>query len=322
MREIIFREGYKLFHSKRQCFLIIVLLGITLLMFSASVGWKHEMVYILLDETEEEREFFSQDGHMAQDIYDLIGYGQEDHTAGNGRYFWMTPKALELFRAGGELYEKYQEYRFPERMILQQMIGGEIASPEQKDFETKWRFFWMLADPSAAYFTAVVFTAFFFGRDFVVHGYHGIVFAGQKREKIFWGKYMIFTFLMLCLFIVELGLAIVVFIPQICLLPISYIIRGLLLRSLCDTGIAMLCVVFSFLGKSEWKAIGLSGFFMLVFIIRRSRININPYQFITDAFWESCSSFNLIFQIGVVTAIIFVISGLFSARLFQQSELK
>ena len=53
MREIIFREGYKLFHSKRQCFLIIVLLGITLLMFSASVGWKHEMVYILLDETEE-----------------------------------------------------------------------------------------------------------------------------------------------------------------------------------------------------------------------------------------------------------------------------
>ena len=98
MREIIFREGYKLFHSKRQCFLIIVLLGITPLMFSASVGWKHEMVYILLDETEEEREFFSQDGHMAQDIYDLIGYGQEDHTAGNGRYFWMTPDRKSVVR--------------------------------------------------------------------------------------------------------------------------------------------------------------------------------------------------------------------------------
>ena len=133
---------------------------------------------------------------------------------------------------------------------------------------------------------------------------------------------MIFIFLTLCLSIVELGLAIVVFIPSIWMLPISYIIRGLLLRSLRDTGIAMFCVVFSFVGKSEWKAIGLSGFFMLVFIIRRSRININPYQFITDAFWESCSNFRIIFQIGVVTAIIFVIVGLFSARLFQRSELK
>ena len=137
-------------------------------MFSRSIGRKKEMVYVLLDEIheeifQEEREFY---GELDGDIYSLLGDGHCDHNAGDS-YFWMTPKALELFREGGELYEKYQEYHFPERMILQQMIGGEIASPEQKNFETKWRFFWMLADPSAAYFTAVVFTAFFFGRDFV-----------------------------------------------------------------------------------------------------------------------------------------------------------
>ncbi len=209
------------------------------------------MVYVLLDETEEEREFFSHDGCIAQDIYDLIGYGQEDHTAGNGMYFWMTSEALALFQEGGELYEKYQEYCFPERMVLQQMIGGEIAAPEQRDFETRQRFYWLLSDPSAA-----------------------------------------------------------------------YIIKGLVLRSLCNTGLAMLCVVFSFLGKSEWKAIALSSFFMLAFIIRRSNININPYRFIADAFWESCHNVFSILQIGVVTAFIFVIAGVLSAELFCRTELK
>ncbi len=322
MKKVIFRECYKLCHSRRLWLLMALLSGITLLTFYSSIGWKYEMVYVLLDETEEEREFFSHNGCIAQDIYDLIGYGQEDHTAGNGMYFWMTSEALALFQEGGELYEKYQEYCFPERMVLQQMIGGEIASPEQRDFETRQRFYWLLTDPSAAYITAVIFAAFFFGREFTVCGYQGALFAGQKRRKIFFGNYLIFILFSLCFSIAELGLAIAVFIPKIWLLSASYIIKGLVLRSLCNTGLAMLCVVFSFLGKSEWKAIALSSFFMLAFIIRRSNININPYRFIADAFWESCHNVFSILQIGVVTAFIFVIAGVLSAELFCRTELK
>ena len=162
-------------------------------MFSRSIGRKKEMVYVLLDEIheeifQEEREFY---GELDGDIYSLLGYGHCDHNAGDS-YFWMTPKALELFREGGELYEKYQEYRFPERMILQQMIGGEIAPPEQEDFETNWRFYNMLTDASAASYTAVIFTALFFSIDFTRRGYQGALFGGQKRKVLFQGKYLVF----------------------------------------------------------------------------------------------------------------------------------
>ena len=164
-----------------------LLSGITLLTFYSSIGWKYEMVYVLLDETEEEREFFSHNGGIAQDIYDLIGYGQEDHTAGNGMYFWMTSEALALFQEGGELYEKYQEYCFPERMVLQQMIGGEIASPEQRDFETRQRFYWLLTDPSAAYITAVIFAAFFLGESLLYADIREHYLPDRNEEKFFLG---------------------------------------------------------------------------------------------------------------------------------------
>lgn len=322
MREIIFREGYKLFHSKRQCFLIIVLLGITPLMFSASVGWKHEMVYVLLDETEEEREFFTSDGWIYQDIVDLIGKGYAEHNLGEPSLLYMKPEAFALFREGGELHEKYKEYHFPERMVLQQFLGGDIAPPEQEDFEATWRFHKMLTDASAASYVAIIFTAFFFGLDFTRRGYQGALFGGQRRGGLFWGKYLVFFLSFFLLSFAELGLAIIIFIPKIELLPASYLLKGLFLRSLCDTGIALLGVTFVFLLKSEWKAIGVTFLVMILFRSYAAILYLDPYQFISKDYWKTCSEIGTTIQVGVVTAIIFVISGLLSAGLFQRAELK
>ena len=323
MKAIISRECYKICHSKKMWMVIFLLFIMAILMFSRSIGRKKEMVYVLLDEIheeifQEEREFY---GELDGDIYSLLGDGHCDHNAGDS-YFWMTPKALELFREGGELHEKYKEYHFPERMVLQQFLGGDIAPPEQEDFEATWRFHKMLTDASAASYTAIIFTALFFSIDFTRRGYQGALFGGQRRGGLFWGKYLVFFLSFFLLSFAELGLAIIIFIPKIELLPASYLLKGLFLRSLCDTGIALLGVPFVFLLKSEWKAIGVTFLVMILFRSYAAILYLDPYQFISKDYWKTCSEIGTTMQIGIITAVIFVISGLLSTGLFQRAELK
>ena len=323
LKAIISRECYKICHSKKMGMVIFLLFIMAILMFSMSIGRKKEMVYVLFDEiheeiSQEEREFY---GELDGDIYSLLGYGHCDHNAGDS-YFWMTPKALELFREGGELYEKYQEYHFPERMVLQQMIGGEIAPPEQEDFETNWRFYNMLTDASAASYTAVIFTALFFSIDFTRRGYQGALFGGQKRKVLFQGKYLVFFLFFFSLSLAELILAMLVFIPKLWLLPTSYLVKGLFIRSLLDTGRALLFVPFAILGKSEWKAVGLAFIGAIVFMSGFAVVNLDPYQVILTNYWETCSNLGATFQIGIITAAIFIASGFLSSELFQRAELK
>ena len=323
LKAIISRECYKICHSKKMWMVIFLLFIMAILMFSRSIGRKKEMVYVLLDEIheeifQEEREFY---GELDGDIYSLLGDGHCDHNAGDS-YFWMTPKALELFREGGELHEKYKEYHFPERMVLQQFLGGDIAPPEQEDFEATWRFHKMLTDASAASYTAIIFTALFFSIDFTRRGYQGALFGGQRRGGLFWGKYLVFFLSFFLLSFAELGLAIIIFIPKIELLPASYLLKGLFLRSLCDTGIALLGVPFVFLLKSEWKAIGVTFLVMILFRSYAAILYLDPYQFISKDYWKTCSEIGTTMQIGIITAVIFVISGLLSTGLFQRAELK
>ncbi len=322
MRAIISRECYKLCHSKKIWIAIFLLLMMTILMFSMSIGRKKEMIYVLLDETEEEREFFTSDGWMYQDIVDVIGKGYVEHNLGEPMLLYMKPEAFALFQEGGKLYEKYRDYHFPERMVLQQMVGEAFGPPEQENLETTWKFYKMLTDFSASFFTAFIFTALFFGMDFTTRGYQGGLFAGQKRKQLFGGKYIIFSLFFLILSLIELLLAGGVFIPKIELLSVSYFWKGLFLHCFQSLGIALLCVPFVFLTKSEWKAIGVAFFIMLLFMSNRAIINIDPYQFVSKDYWKTCSEIGTTMQVGIVTAIIFVISGLLSAELFQRAELK
>ncbi len=322
MGAVICRECYKLCHSKKLWLITSFMLLMAWGMFSVSLGWKKEIVYVLLDETEEERDFILHNGELAGDVYTLLGPGHEAHTAENGLYLFMTPEALDLFREGGELYEKYQDYHFPERMVLQQFLGGDIAPPEQEDFEVTWRFHKMLTDTSAASYTAIIFTAFFFGLDFTRRGYQGALFGGQRRGGLLWGKYFVFFLSFFFLSFVELVLAILIFIPKIELLPAFYLLKGLFLRSLCDTGIALLGVPFVFLLKSEWKAIGVTFLATVLFRSYAAILYLDPYQFISKDYWKTCSDLRITGQAGIVTMIIFIVSGIFSVRLFQRSELK
>ena len=236
LKAIISRECYKICHSKKMWMVIFLLLMMTVLMFSMSIGRKKEMVYVLLDETEEEREFFTSDGWIYQDIVDLIGKGYAEHNLREPSLLYMKPEAFALFQEGGKLYEKYKDYHFPERMVLQQMVGEAFDSPEQEDLETTWKFHKMLTDASAASYTAIIFTALFFSIDFTRRGYQGALFGGQKRTVLFQGKYLVFFLFFFSLSLVELILAMLVFIPKLWLLPTSYLVKGLFIRSLLDTG--------------------------------------------------------------------------------------
>ena len=61
---------------------------------------------------------------------------------------------------------------------------------------------------------------------------------------------------------------------------------------------------------------------VVVFMSGFAVVNIDPYQAIPTNYWETCSNWGVVFQIGIITAIIFVISGLLSAELFQRADLK
>ena len=113
-----------------------------------------------------------------------------------------------------------------------------------------------------------------------------------------------------------------VFIPKLWLLPTSYLVKGLFIRSLLDTGRALLFVPFAILGKSEWKAVGLAFIGAIVFMSGFAVVNLDPYQVILTNYWETCSNLGATFQIGIITAAIFIASGFLSSELFQRAELK
>ena len=323
MKGIISRECYKICHSKKLWGLTMLMLVLAWLMFSYSIGWKKEMVYVWLDETEEEKEaILAVFGELKQNVVVFVGEGQIGHNAGEEKCLWMTSKTFKLFQEGGPLYEKYVSSDFADRMVLRQMIGGELALPEEEDFEAVWKFHKMLTDPSAAAYTAIIFPAFFFGMDFLARGYQGGLFAGEKRRRLFWGKYLTFFFFFLLLSGTELLLTIGLHIPRIGLLQDSYLIKGLVMRCLRDTGRALLCVPLVFLAKSEWKAFGLSFLMMTLFMSNLSVIYLDPYQFVSVGYWKACGDVGTTWLIGAVTAVLFVISGLLSAELFQRAELK
>ena len=84
----------------------------------------------------------------------------------------------------------------------------------------------------------------------------------------------------------------------------------------------MLFVPLAFLGKSEWKAVGLTFLIAFLFMSGLSVINIDPYQFLSEGYWESCREIGSTLKIIMTTTVIFAGAGLLSAELFQRTELK
>ena len=317
MKQILWREFYKFFHSWKLLLLCVCLLLFTMYAYSLSTGKQVRHVYIWEERLEDKQETWQMASRLTNDVR---RYGGDANVMAG--YLWMEEETMPLFEEGGALQEEWVEYDFPGTMVKRQMFDGYFAPLEQKDFGAYWKFTFTLMDSMAIAYTGILFAVFFFGADFTGRGYNGACYAGEDRWKTFFGKYLVFLVLMAGMSLLELLLATVLYNQEIFLLPAGYVAQGVGLRILKDLGVAMLSLIFPFLCKDEIQSLVLSFACMLFFFSTRAVVSLYPYQFIARNFWETMSDSGTIAGIVGVSLALIAGVGAISCILFQRAELK
>lgn len=313
MKRIITGEIYQLLHSRKFLMIVLLMLLMSVGMYSFSMGKECTVVYALVEQNENEGPILDE---LVGKIRELKG------TSDYSTYFWMTEESMELLQEGGALWEDYHRYDLLGRMVLRQMVDAEFAELEDTTFAVRWNFHHMLKDYSAVSFSAIIFTIFFFGIDFEIRSYQREIFAGISRRRILWGRYLVFIFAFLLLSLLEMLLAMIIYNPQVIELSMSMVVKGVALRCAMDVGLASMFVLIPFLCRKVGKSMAVAFIAMLLFLSNRAVIDLNPYQFIDAVYWEGCMDEKTTICLLLVTVTLVIGSGVCSTEYFSRTELK
>lgn len=307
-------ELYKTVMSRTFLILFALLLIMSLWMFGFGVGNRTVKNVLVIDTdgldpglADEIRENINQNGYMAFITDDKLRFSEG---------------ADWLFKPGGGLYEKYKGSSFIDKIIPMQSVESDLYSMDETNIMPKWAVTRITGDVAAIFFSAIIFSSFFLGRDFGKRYFNGPVYFGKGKGEIFAAKLSVYFIFALLLSLAELILAAALYIPDIEVLSPSFVLQRLALRLCMDIGAASLPVIFPFVFRNVTISMVSSLLALVLFVSNRAIIDLNPYQYVYKSFTSPVFNINTLYQTAGISAAIIIVSIFVSYLLFRRTELR
>lgn len=323
MLRLIRYELYKTFLSRSMLVLIVLMLIMAVFMYSFSTKIPPPIEMLVI--TEEEAESSSEIMALFDDIERIAGENMYYHQ--DGLYYFIAGLIRERnFIKSSELYDLYHDSPIMDKFKSMMSIIGYskygVFEPDAVHIERlSITFKNTFEDPSFLSFFSLIFSCFFFGRDFSNRTYNGAIYLGIKRKHIFLSKLCTFYIFTLTLSLAGLLLALFIFIPGFTILPAKYILRCILFWLCFGIGFTAVNMVFPFIFRDILKSTACCFLFMLILSRLGSLRCYTPF-YIDSALWDKTLPVD-----AAVWTVVRAFAGLsvcasLSCALFHRAELK
>ena len=318
MLRLIRLEFYKLFHSRSMAILILALLLMSVMISKVSIAHtpRRELMNVYAVKISD----VSDSGDVNEAMKDVkrLGYNAKESHG----YYWFDSKAIGFFRSGGELYEKYKNSDFINKLEPLQMVDYIMLEADETNGYAKGIFFKALDDPSAIAFSSIIFAIFFIGLDYRKRTYNGAVYYGTCRIKILTAKIITYIFISALISLLELITAFYLYCPEVFSLPLSFTLKYMFVRICIDIGMFSCAVIFTVVFKNMFIAMGTYFLLFFMFMSNRSLIYLNPYKWNDLDIYRYGLDTDTILHNIVATVLILLVSSIVSIIIFRKAKLR